>query len=720
MDLRQESFYRDGTMATVSQPEPELSLSPFGQIIGTIFISIAIYYISPLLPIWPEYTKRAIWEALVFLTPSRIIYAVDHISQRLLSRADDTVERVRFERADFGNKVAKSEALRRLLRLDGQQTFIPAVGRARALSSGLTNMFGGGRLDVPAGLGNWDNSCYQNSVIQGLASLSTLKDFIDQNLDMVGQSKEMPTHHALQYISRTLNNEVNNGRSFWTPGPLKSMSSWQQQDAQEYFSKIIDELEKEVRKTSRSQKSKLSLAEPLRDMRPSEKSFEEPVATPSASASEEAFRSRVIQHTPASPLEGLMVQRVGCMRCGYTEGFSLIPFTFLTLPLGRTYECDIRDCLDEYTGFETIEGVECSKCTVLNAQARLKRLIDHNKSDRDTKGDSLDEGKLELIRVVQGRLHDVELALEENDFSDKTLSKKLKLDPKTRVTTTKSRQAIVARAPRSLVLHINRSVFDELTGDQYKNTASVRFPLRLDLGFWCLGHVSDRDGEAVETWEIDPSKPMLPTTEDPLKRTSQLYELRAVITHQGRHENGHYIAYRKRPWRLPESTMEDEEDVELNSQGYEERWFRFSDDSVSMASEGQVLSQGGVFMLFYERLEAKPTAPDDTSVGDVHHSNNLDLVDGATFSDGHQEKPEDARNASQEDNTTISTVEDQAHVRIDDVSTASSVIDDSSNYSESVDGYEDGSDISSVGTPIAVRKDHDVVTGYPSPPPSVY
>ena len=707
-------------MATYNQRGPELSLSPFGQVIGTILISVAIYYVSPLLPIWPEYTKRAIWEALVFLTPSRIIYAIDHIPPRLLSRADDAAEWLKFERADFGNKVAKSEALRRLLRLDGHQTFIPAVGRARTLSSGLTNMFGGQRNDVPAGLGNWDNSCYQNSVIQSLASLSTLKDFIDQNLDSVGQTKEVPTHQALRYITRTLNDEVNNGRSFWTPGALKSMSSWQQQDAQEYFSKITDELEKEIRKASRSPKTELCLAEPLREMRPNGGNLEETTGLPSARTKEEGPRLRVIQHTPASPFEGLMAQRVGCMKCGYTEGISLIPFTFLTLPLGRTYDCDVRDCLDEYTGFETIEGVECSKCTVLKAHAQLKKLIAHNQSSHDAEGDGQHTEETELVRVAQARLHNVEVALKENDFSDKTLSKRLKLDPKMRATTTKSRQAVVARAPRSLALHINRSVFDETTGDQYKNTASVRFPFSLDLGYWCLGHVSERDGEALETWEIDPLKPMLPTTEDPLKRTSQLYELRAVITHQGRHENGHYIAYRKRPWRLQEMVEEDDEDVELKPGDHEERWFRFSDENVSMASEEQVLSQGGVFMLFYERLDAESTVPGETSVEDIQHLSNLEAGDEVPILDEHSEKAEDAVDATHEESTTTSTGGDQAHVRIDDVSTASSVIDDSSNYSESVDGHENGSDISSVGTPVAITKDHEVVTGYPSPPLSAH
>ena len=58
------------------------------------------------------------------------------------------------------------------------------------------------------------------------------------------------------------------------------------------------------------------------------------------------------------------------------------------------------------------------------------------------------------------------------------------------------------------------------------------------------------------------------------------YTLQAVITHYGRHENGHYICYRKTPGS--------------------DQWWRISDEDVWKVSEAEVKAQGGVFMLFYE------------------------------------------------------------------------------------------------------------------------
>jgi len=98
---------------------------------------------------------------------------------------------------------------------------------------------------------------------------------------------------------------------------------------------------------------------------------------------------------------------------------------------------------------------------------------------------------------------------------------------------------------------------------------------------------------------------------------SRRYELRAVITHYGRHDNGHYICYRKYsmesfPADIPEAVLEIDGEKERP-----ERWFRLSDDEVQMVSEQSVFSQGGVVMLFYERLEEqesnKETFSSDTT-----------------------------------------------------------------------------------------------------------
>ncbi|EME85315.1 uncharacterized protein MYCFIDRAFT_210200 [Pseudocercospora fijiensis CIRAD86] len=174
----------------------------------------------------------------------------------------------------------------------------------------------------------------------------------------------------------------------------------------------------------------------------------------------------------------------------------------------------------------------------------------------------------ELRTQIVARLQAIQQALDEDDFSDKTLKQACAIPAKAFVNATKSREAVIGRTPQTLVIHINRSVFDEMTGVQRKNYAQVRYPMLLDLRPWML--------------EIGDAPPQ--------------YELTAVIQHYGRHENGHYICYRRHP-EVP-SEIEPEGD----SPKCEERWWRLSDEDVTAVSEQEVLDQSGAFMLFYERL----------------------------------------------------------------------------------------------------------------------
>ena len=592
MNTHQDHAHVDEAAATYSSRTASQSLTPFGQIVSTLLISIVIYYSAPLLPIWPEYTKRAIWEAIVFLTPSQVIYVMDHGLARLFGYGTEALDIAKFQRSDFGNKDAKSDALKRLLHLDGQYAFTPASGAARALSS-LGSSFKGVHSDLPAGLGNWDNSCYQNSIIQGLAALQSLEEFVDRNIEEAGTSEGLNTHEALKTIINKLNDKNNNGKSLWTPLALKSMSSWQQQDAQEYFTKILDEVEKEGKRIKNAVRYHMTLASPLENL-------VQKMQGDGSDVEQQKSRSERRTGKNGCPLEGLLAQRVGCTRCGFCEGLSLIPFTFLTVPLPRRYESDIRECLDEYTAFEKIEGVECSKCSVLRLKEQLERLVSQNEALREKSNHSQDVPG--FIEIAKSRLLDIQNALRESDYSDNTVTKTLKVNKQNRVTTVKSRQAVIARAPRALALHVNRSVFDEMTGEQYKNTAAVHFPTHLDISEWCIGTVSGlSENSDREEWESDPSRSMrIPGSEQ--KIGGLQYELKALVTHQGRHENGHYVAYRKRPWRVPSLLDSSNDEMDQNRE-YHERWFRFSDESVSMASEEQVLAQGGAFMLFYEAVE---------------------------------------------------------------------------------------------------------------------
>jgi len=222
---------------------------------------------------------------------------------------------------------------------------------------------------------------------------------------------------ALLETVENLNNSANNGRQLWLPSTLKTMSTWQQQDAQEYFSKVLDQVDKEAIRASKERTSNLP-----------------GLAHSSSTAEASVTDSTVTSSPPGNPLEGLLAQRVGCLSCNYSEGLSLIPFNNLTVPLGNASVCDVRDCLDEYSKLEVIEGVQCPKCTLLRQQEKLKQLLNKGLPEA-------------LVQDVRNRLRIIEEALQDEDFSDNTLVKKCQIPKKQWASSTKSKQAVVARAP---------------------------------------------------------------------------------------------------------------------------------------------------------------------------------------------------------------------------------------------------------------------------------
>ncbi|KAE8380901.1 hypothetical protein BDV26DRAFT_256475 [Aspergillus bertholletiae] len=575
-------------------------------IASTLAIAILVFVALTQSGSIPATAARTLWDVIVYMTPSRAVAALDKKSNS--TPTDKSAGPMTFE--------AKSEAMKRILGLDNS-SLVSLLPRAPTLPGfGTTRL---GRKDsLPPGLGNWDNSCYQNSIIQGFASLESLATFLGQNIDLFGAKGTFSTHQALKGIIERLNSPDNYGQRLWTPADLKSMSSWQQQDAQEYFSKIVDQIDYEIQQATRRQTRNLGLK----------------VASPEENVigagsmqgidSDTSVGARIAEiRSFGNPLEGLLAQRVGCMQCGWTEGLSLIPFNCLTVPLGAGYEHNIRDCLQDYMDLEPIEGVECAKCTLLRAQEQLQNLLKQIEEDKSLSSTPDSPSVSEALRTsAQERLKAVEEALEEEDFTEKTLSKKCNIPSKNRVSSTKSRQAVIARPPKCLVVHINRSLFDEMTGMLRKNHAALKFPKILDMGEWCLGAAAGQAGQDSETWDMDPRESMLAQAARIGDANGQLYELRAIITHYGRHENGHYICYRKYssdtfPADIPESVIEQDGENQTT-----ERWFRLSDEDVQMVSESNVLAQGGAFMLFYEAVDSSSllAGTSERDLADVENS----------------------------------------------------------------------------------------------------
>ncbi|KAG5975069.1 hypothetical protein E4U55_007901 [Claviceps digitariae] len=573
-------------------------------------------------------TLTYLWDLIVLLTPTSLLVAVDSwLNPSSISESPPSTH------------AAKSEIMQRIMGLNRTGGMMESVFQVRSRALSVTSGVLGfkGDPERPAGLGNRDNSCYQNSILQGLASLSSFHRYLSACVQIIDtQQQANDVAHTLRTLITELNDVSNNGRTIWTPSLLKSMSTWTQQDAQEYFSKVLDDIDKSVARAVESMQRHFGLESDNTkdDVAVSEHSDDS--GYQSASSSTELVFKKGLRN----PLEGLLAQRVACIQCGYSDGLSMIPFNCLTLSLGLDkHQHDLYERLDAYSKVEAIEGVECPKCTLLKAQKLLTKLVDRLKENDGPRSDQMKE--------PMRRLEAVELALEEDHFDDKTMTEECKISSQSKVSTTKTKQIVIARPPQSLAIHVNRSVFDPRTFDMIKNSAPLSFPQTLDLGPWCLGSAeaiqdkfSGGVGPGEEQWQLDPKSSMIAGDLNPSRLAGPIYELRAAVTHYGRHENGHYICYRK----YPEADVSFEEDqksstpvadeiIDNDDEGGEEKeqeqeqeksgparvhktqvqqpaprsnqgWWRLSDHNVSEVDDDVISSLGpGVFMLFYECVD---------------------------------------------------------------------------------------------------------------------
>lgn len=460
--------------------------------------------------------------------------------------------------------------------------------------------FGSDTSDKPPGLGNYDNSCYQNSVLQSLSSLTSLRRYLERQIAVASSNGKAPDKlSTLNELLHKLSGSESNGRKLWTPKILKSMSSWDQQDAQEYYSRIVGDLGKDGELINRYDDAfDLSTISRIIETR---NGMQDRPPNPSV-------------NTPSGglvcPLEGLLAQRVACLQCGHADGLSLLPFNCLTVNVGDKRDYDIRDCLDNYVAIETITGVECSSCTLQSAVAKLKKLIGpklDGEQEQNTAREDAPTPETTLRAQLTGRLQVIEQALIEGDFTDKTLRQTCHIAKNAMVSSTKTKQAVVARAPAALVLHVNRSVFDERTGQQSKNHARVTYPKRLDLSPWVLGSGGLQTEKEPEQWTMKAASSLaagrVAARAGVCYNSEHMYELRAIAIHQGVHEDGHYVCYRQHA--SAEIELSDSAAGEASaspSKALPDPWWELSDEHVRRVSDDMAMHQHDAFLLFYERI----------------------------------------------------------------------------------------------------------------------